>query len=48
MKLSRPRIPLSLPVIIVVLIVLGLIAGPLLHSIFTEKQRGAKDRKSVV
>ena len=41
MKLSRPRIPLSLPVIIVVLIVLGLIAGPLLHSIFTEKQRAA-------
>ena len=41
MKLSRPRIPLSMPVIIVVLIVLGLIAGPLLRSIFTEKQRAA-------
>jgi hypothetical protein len=41
MKLSAPRIPLSLPVIIAVLVVLGTVAGPLIRSNFTEEQRAA-------
>lgn len=41
MKLSSPHVPLTLPVIIVVLIVLGIVAGPLIRSNFTEEQRAA-------
>jgi hypothetical protein len=41
MKLSPPRVPLALPVMIVVLIVLGIVAGPLIRSNFTEEQRAA-------
>ena len=41
MKLSRPRIPVTLPVIIGLLIVLGIVAGPLIRSNFTEEQRAA-------
>jgi zinc transporter ZupT len=41
MKLSPPRVPLTLPVIIAVLIVLGIVAGPLIRSNFTEEQRAA-------
>ena len=39
MKLSHPRVPLTLPVIIAVLIVLGIVVGPLIRSNFTEEQR---------
>jgi zinc transporter ZupT len=41
MKLSRPRIPVTLLVIIGILIVLGIVAGPLIRSNFTEEQRAA-------
>lgn len=41
MKLSRPRIPVTLLGIIGILIVLGIVAGPLLRSNFTEEQRAA-------
>ncbi len=39
MQVSRPRIPIALPIIIVVLLVLGLLAGPFIESRTTEQQR---------
>ncbi len=39
MKVSRPHIPVTLPIIIVVLLVLGLLAGPFIESRTTEQQR---------
>ena len=39
MPLSRPRVPLGLPVSVVILLILGSIAGPLIRSNFTEKER---------
>jgi uncharacterized protein YneF (UPF0154 family) len=38
MTISRPRVPIALPIIIVVLLVLGLIAGPFIESRTTEQQ----------
>jgi hypothetical protein len=38
MTISRPRVPIALPIIIVVLLVLGLLAGPLIESRTTEQQ----------
>ena len=39
MQVSRPRIPIALPIIIVVLLILGLLAGPFIESRTTEQQR---------
>jgi hypothetical protein len=39
MPLSQPRVPLGLPVSVVILLILGSIAGPLIRSNFTEKER---------
>ena len=41
MSLSRPRVPLGLPISIAILLILGSIAGPLIRSNFTEKERAA-------
>ena len=41
MPLSRPRIPLGLPISVAILLILGSIAGPLIRSSFTEKERAA-------
>jgi hypothetical protein len=41
MSLSRPRIPLGLPISIAILLILGSIAGPLIRANFTEKERAA-------
>ena len=41
MPLSRPRVPLGLPISVVTLLILGSIAGPLIRSNFTEKERAA-------
>lgn len=41
MTLSRPRVPLGLPISVAILLVLGSIAGPLIRSNFTEKERAA-------
>jgi hypothetical protein len=38
MTISRPRVPIALPIIIVVLLALGLLAGPLIESRTTEQQ----------
>ena len=39
MHFSRPRVPLGLPVSVVILLILGSLAGPLIRSNFTEKER---------
>jgi hypothetical protein len=39
MPLSRPRVPLGLSVSVVIFLILGSIAGPLIRSNFTEKER---------
>ena len=41
MHFSRPRVPLGLPISVVTLLILGNIAGPLIRSNFTEKERAA-------
>jgi len=41
MPLSRPRVPLGLLISIAILLILGSIAGPLIRSNFTEKERAA-------
>ena len=41
MPLSRPRVPLGLLISIAILLILGSIAGPLIRSSFTEKERAA-------
>lgn len=41
MPLSRIRVPLGLPISVVVLLILGSFAGPLIRSSFTEKERAA-------
>ncbi len=41
MPLSRPRVSLGLPISIAILLILGSIAGPLIRSNFTEKERAA-------
>ena len=41
MPLSRPRVPLGLPISVAILLILGSIAGPLIRSNFTEKERAA-------
>ena len=41
MPLSRPRIPLGLPISVAILLILGSISGPLIRSNFTEKERAA-------
>jgi hypothetical protein len=41
MSLSRPRVPLGLPISIAILLILGSIAGPLIRANFTEKERAA-------
>jgi hypothetical protein len=41
MKLSSPRIPLGLPISVVILLILGSVAGPLIRSNFTEQERAA-------
>jgi len=41
MNFSRPRVPLGLPISVVTLLILGNIAGPLIRSNFTEKERAA-------
>ena len=38
MKKIRPRVPIGLPISVVVLLILGAIAGPAIRAIFTEKQ----------
>jgi len=38
MQLSRPRIPITMPIIIVVLLILGYLAGPFIQSRTTEEQ----------
>lgn len=38
MSFSRPRVPLGLPITAVVLLVLGLFAGPLVQANFSEEQ----------
>ena len=37
--MTRPRVPLGLPISVVILLILGSIAGPLIRSNFTEKER---------
>jgi hypothetical protein len=39
MKVSRPRIPITIPIIIVGLLILGFLAGPFIQSRTTEQQR---------
>ena len=39
MQVSRPRIPIALPIIIVVSLILGLLSGPFIESRTTEQQR---------
>ncbi|MEO5886416.1 MAG: hypothetical protein ABIQ77_02035 [Anaerolineales bacterium] len=41
MPLSRPRVSLGLPISIAILLILGSVAGPLIRSNFTEKERAA-------
>lgn len=41
MPLSRPRIPFGLLISVVILLILGRIAGPLIRSNFTEEERAA-------
>lgn len=41
MPLSRPRVPLGLLISVAILLILGRIAGPLIRSNFTEKERAA-------
>ena len=41
MPLSRIRVPLGLPISVVILLILGSNAGPLIRSNFTEKERAA-------
>ena len=41
MLLSRPRVPLGLLISVAILLILGYIAGPLIRSSFTEKERAA-------
>jgi hypothetical protein len=41
MPLSRPRIPFGLLISVVILLILGRIAGPLIGANFTEKERAA-------
>jgi hypothetical protein len=41
MPLSRPRVPLGLLISVAILLILGNIAGPLIRSSFTEKERAA-------
>ena len=41
MPRSRPRVPLGLPISVAILLILGSIAGPLIRSNFTEKERAA-------
>ena len=41
MPISRPRVPLGLLISIAILLILGSIAGPLIRSSFTEKERAA-------
>jgi hypothetical protein len=41
MPISRPRVPLGLPISVVILLILGSISGPLIRSNFTEKERAA-------
>jgi H+/gluconate symporter-like permease len=41
MPLSRPRIPFGLLISVVILLILGRIAGPLIRANFTEKERAA-------
>ena len=41
MPLSRPRIPVGLLISVVILLILGRIAGPLIQANFTEKERAA-------
>jgi magnesium-transporting ATPase (P-type) len=41
MPLSRPRIPFGLLTSVVILLILGRIAGPLIRANFTEKERAA-------
>ena len=38
MKKIRPRVPIGLPIAVVVLLILGAMAGPVIRSIFTEQQ----------
>jgi hypothetical protein len=38
MQVSRPRIPIAIPIIIVVLLILGYLAGPFIQSRTTEEQ----------
>lgn len=38
MAISRPRVPIALPIVIVLLLVLGLIAGPFIRSRTTPEQ----------
>jgi hypothetical protein len=41
MPLSRPRIPLGLPISVVILLILGSVAGPFVRANFTEQERAA-------
>jgi hypothetical protein len=41
MPRPRPRVPPGLPISIAILLILGSIAGPLIRSSFTEKERAA-------
>ncbi|HXW01264.1 MAG TPA: hypothetical protein VEC93_22830 [Anaerolineae bacterium] len=38
MKKIRPRVPIGLPIAVVVLLILGAVAGPVTRSLFTEQQ----------
>lgn len=38
MAISRPRVPIALPIVIVILLVLGLLAGPFIRSRTTPEQ----------
>lgn len=38
MKVSRPRVPVGLPIGTVVTLIIGLVAGPLIRSVATEEQ----------
>ena len=41
MSRSRPRVPIGLLISIAILLILGSIAGPVIRSSFTEKERAA-------
>ncbi len=41
MKKKRPHVPIGLPISVVVLLILGALANPIISSIFTERQLGA-------